>query len=171
MSKATDRALSIFGALKSALPAAYLPPSGGTKPSTNMVLPFSLVKGTRGYIERVVNQINGSYEHGWFDSCAVMIRRLVETLLIESFEAKGLAGKIKNRSGDYLYLSDLIQAALQETAWTLGRNARTALPRLKDIGDLSAHSRRFNAVREDIDSLLPSLRIASQELLYLAGLK
>ncbi|MBM4328790.1 MAG: hypothetical protein FJ118_16705 [Deltaproteobacteria bacterium] len=135
-------------------------------------MPHALCAKTRGYIERVVFQINGSYEKGWFDACAVMMRRLIETLIIESFEAHGLANKIKDPvTGDFCHLSVLISKALQETSWNLGRNAKRALLDLKTVGDQSAHSRRYTAHREDIDKLIPDFRIVCQELIYLAGLK
>lgn len=147
------------------------PPSEGERPRTNVVVDFALVRKTRGYHERVVNQINGAYEHGWYDACAVMIRRLVETLIIEAFENHGIAQKIKNSNGDYKYLSDLITCTLNEPTFNLGRKAKTALPRLKDIGDQSAHSRRYVANRADIESLRLDIRTVVQELVFLAGLK
>jgi len=100
-----------------------------------------------------------------------MIRRLVETLIIEVFESYGIAARIQNSSGDFLYLSELISKTLTESAWNLGRNTKTALPRLKDIGDQSAHSRRFVAHRSDIDRIIPDLRTVVQELTLLAQLK
>lgn len=147
------------------------PPSGGAASANEMVLPFSLVKNTRGYLERVVHQINGSYENGWYDACAVMIRRLTETLIIEAFEHHKIDHKIKNSDGDFLYLRELINKALAEKAWNLGRNAKQALPRLKDVGDQSAHNRRFLCQRQDIDKIIPDLRIVTQELIFIAGLK
>ncbi len=147
------------------------PPEEGLRSASQKVVPVSVVRGTRGYIERVVNQINGAYENGWYDACAVMIRRLLETLIIEAFEHHALAAKIKNASGDFLYLRDLIDRCLQETDWNLSRNCKQAMPRLKDVGDKSAHSRRFNAHRGDIDPLLSDMRVVVQELVYLAALK
>lgn len=146
------------------------PPADGERPLTNLVVDFTLVKGTRGYIERIVNQINGAYEHGWYDACAVMLRRLIETLIIETFEGNGIAPKIQ-KNGDYLYLKDLISATLAEPTWNLGRSTKKSLPKLKDIGDQSAHSRRFNANRQDIEDLIPDIRTVIQELIYLAKLK
>lgn len=148
-----------------------LPPEGGLESIGQAVIPFTLVRGTRGYLERITHQINGAYSNGWYDACAVMIRRLIETLIIESFENKNIASSIKNKSGDFLYLSDLISKTLTEPSWNLSRNAKQALPKLKDIGDKSAHSRRFNAIRNDIDKINPSIRVVVQELTYLAGLK
>jgi len=165
-------ALNIAKRIQADAPLRYVPPSAGTRPSTQAILPFALVQGTRGYLERVVNQINGCYEKGWFDGCAVMMRRLMETLIIECFEAHGIACKIKDpRTGDFLYLSDLVGHTLSETEWNLGRNTKRALQNLKTVGDQSAHSRRYNAHREDIDKLIPDFRTTCQELLYLAKLK
>jgi hypothetical protein len=147
------------------------PPEEGLRSATQPVIPFSVVRGTRGYLERVANQVNGAYANGWYDACAVMIRRMLETLLIEAFEHGNIAGKIKNPAGEFLYLRDLIDKSLQEPAWNLSRNCKQALPKLKDIGDKSAHSRRYNAHRGDIDPLLSDLRLVVQEFVYLAGMK
>lgn len=148
-----------------------LPPEGGLEAIGQAILPFELIRGTRGYLERIAHQVNGAYSNGWYDASAVMIRRLVETLIIETFEKHGMANKIQSQSGDFSYLSDLISCTLNETSWNLSRNAKQALPKLKDIGDKSAHSRRFNAVRNDIDKISPDLRVVVQELVYLSGLK
>lgn len=147
------------------------PPEEGLRSTTQSVIPISIVRGTRGYIERVTNQINGAYENGWYDACAVMIRRVLETLIIEAYEKHSMAPKIKNAAGDFLHLRDLIDKCLQETKWNLGRNCKQAMPKLKDIGDKSAHSRRYNAHRGDIDPLLADIRLVVQEFVYLAGLK
>lgn len=58
-----------------------------------------------------------------------------------------------------------------EPNWNLGRGCKRALPKLKDLGDQSAHSRRHNAHRGDFIPLLPDVRVVVQELVYLAGLK
>ena len=165
-------ALDMAQRIQAEAPVTYVPPSAGTRPLSQNVLPRALVANTRGYIEKVVDQINGCYEKGWFDGCAVMMRRLLETLIIECFEKHSIASKIKHaRSGDFLRLSELVVQTLKETTWNLGRNTKKALPNLKLIGDQSAHSRRYNAHREDIDKLLPDFRTACQELLYIAKLK
>jgi hypothetical protein len=147
------------------------PPAEGLLAETQSVVPHSIVRGTRGYIEKVVNQANGCYENGWYDSCAVMLRRLIETLIIEAFEKHSISQKIKNTEGDFFYLRDLIGLCIAETAWNLSRNCKQALPKLKGIGDKSAHSRRYIAHRGDVDPLLADIRLVVQELVYLAGLK
>jgi len=158
-------------AIQKDVPKRGKPPDEGLAAESQQVLPMSVVRNTRGYIESIANQVNGCYENGWFDGCAVLIRRLVETLIIESFESHGFAAKIKNSAGDFKYLRDLINATLAENSWNLGRDAKRALPKLKDIGDKSAHSRRFIAHRRDIDKVIDDLRVVVQELVFLANLK
>jgi hypothetical protein len=170
MSIATE-ALALAKKLKEDAPKSFVPPSEGTRPANEFILPFAMVRGTRGYVERVVNQINGCYEKGWFDGCAVMMRRLIETLIIECFEHRKIDAKIKNPGGDFLYLGELIDRTLQEPAWNLGRNTKQGLPRLKNIGDQSAHNRRYNAHREDIEKVSTDFRVACEELLYISELK
>lgn len=147
------------------------PPEEGLLSETHSVVPRSLVRGTRGYIEKVANQANGCYQNGWYDACAVLTRRLIETLIIEAHEKHGLAGKIQNSHGDFFYLRDLITCCLNEPSWNLSRNCKQALPKLKDVGDKSAHSRRYIAQRGDIDPLISDIRLVVQELLFLSGLK
>lgn len=143
----------------------------GRIPATDIVIPMVIINGTRGYIEKVALQANGCYESNWFDACAVMIRRIVETLIIECFEYYKIADKIKDSNGNYFLLKDLIDACLKENAWSLSRNTKKALPTLKDIGDLSAHSRRYLATKSDIDKVRDGLKIAVEELLHLSRLR
>lgn len=129
-----------------------------------------LVQAKRGYLVTVGRQMNGSFEAGWFDACAVMMRKLLEICLIEAFEAKNIAAKIKDANGDYFRLTDLITAALAETAWTLSRNAKKYLPQLRDVGHQSAHGRYYHARIGDIERIRPGCRIVIEEFLHHAGL-
>ncbi|QYU66776.1 hypothetical protein J4558_17645 [Leptolyngbya sp. 15MV] len=83
------------------------------------VFPLVILSETeRGYLVSVGRQANGCYAQGWYDGCAVMMRRLLESSIIEAFEAKKLDTKIKEpKSGDFVQLTALIGAALAETAW------------------------------------------------------
>lgn len=158
-------------AIHAEIASEFGPPEEGLSATTQSVILMSLVRGTRGYIEKVSNQINGAYENGWYDACAVMLRRLIETLIIETFEHHGIANKIKNSTGDFFYLRDLIDKMLAERTWNLSRNTKQALPKLKDVGDKSAHSRRYVAQRGDVQPLLTDIRTVVQELIYLSGLR
>lgn len=131
----------------------------------------TLNQTNRGYLIAVGRQANGCYTAGWYDSCAVMMRRLLESSIIEAFEAKKLDQKIKDaRSGDFLQLTPLISAAVAETAWNLPRNVKTGLPRLRDMGHRSAHSRYYVATKPDIDPLIDVYRETIETFLHIAGL-
>ncbi len=150
---------------------AFLPPQEIVPPLNEAVLPHSIFANSRGYIRKVVFQINATYDSACYDACAVMIRRLLEILIIELFESKGLGTSITDTKGDYFYLADLVTLLMGEKSWHLGRTSRNKLPVIKAIGDQSAHSRRFTAQRSDIDKIKDDLRVISEELLYVSGLR
>lgn len=166
------RGLEIAKAISAEAPKRFVPPVEGAQPEGEAVLPRDLASNTRGYLERVAKQINGTYEKGWYDACAVMMRRLLETLIIECFESRNVASKIKNpQTNDFLPLSDLITRMASESSWNLGRVTRRALPHLKRLGDLSAHCRRYNARRDDVDRLRDDFRVVCEEFFYISELK
>ena len=140
-------------------------------PETDAVLPRALFKGTRGYIEKVIYQLNASYSTGLYDCCAVMCRRLLETLIIEVYEAAGRAGELKGADANFKMFAGLLAHLEADSAIHLGRNAKRGLTAFKALGDLSAHNRRFNAGQDDIDRVRDDLRVAAEELLHLAKLK
>jgi hypothetical protein len=140
------------------------------EPSDNLFPLSLLAKTRRGYLITIGRQMNGCFESGWYDACAVMMRRLLETAIIEAFEAKQLDSRIKTPQGNLFQLTALIAAALSETTWNLSRNTKQALPNLRDIGHISAHSRRFTAQKGDIEKVQQYCRIAVEEFLHLAAL-
>lgn len=137
---------------------------------TSSVVSLDLFKGTRGYIEKVVLQLNASYDAGLYDCCAVMCRRLLETLIIEVYEHLGDANKLKGDDGHFMMFSGLKSIIEKDSKINLGRNTSQGLNDFKRLGDSSAHSRRFNARKVDIDNIASGLRYACEELLHLSGL-
>lgn len=135
------------------------------------LFPLSLLsRANRGYLVSVGRQMNGAYGMSWYDAAAVMMRRLVEISIIEAFEAKGEAAKIRDATGNYLQLSDLITKALAEPSFNLSRNAKKALPSLRDLGHMSAHGRYFTAQKGDVEGAQPGCRIVVEEFLHHAAL-
>ncbi len=139
-------------------------------PATDSVLPREIFESTRGYIERIVYQLNASYDQTLFDCCAVMCRRILETLLIEVYESVGRAHNVKDQDGHFFMFARLLTYFEKDPQFHPSRNALKGLKDFKALGDLSAHNRRFNARRDDIDRVRDGLRIAAEELLNLAGL-
>lgn len=140
-------------------------------PTSEHVLSMAVVAGTRRYIEQVVVEANGCYEHQWYNGCSVMIRRLVETLIIELYEHEGRAGDIKGADGNFYMLGKLVEILLADAAFNLGRETKAGLPLLKSLGDRAAHNRYFLAKKPDIDEVVPKLRVVAEELILRAKLK
>lgn len=140
-------------------------------PRTEQVLPFAVVRGTKGYFENMITQANGCYEHGWYESCSVMIRKFVENLIIEVFEENGVANEIKDTSNNFFMLEKLINSLLAKNSWNLQRDTKKFLPQIKALGDRAAHNRRYLCTKADIDKVLSGLRVISDDLLHLANLK
>lgn len=143
----------------------------GTSFSHASLFPLTiLTQAKRSYLVAIGRQMNGCFENGWYDACAVMMRRLVEISIIEAFEHKGIASKIKDNAGNYLHLSALVDRSMTEPKIALSRNAKKALPQLRDLGHLSAHGRYYNATKDDIEKVRHGCRIVIEEFLRHGGL-
>jgi Domain of unknown function (DUF4145) len=141
-------------------------------PATEQVLPLAVLLGTRDYFVKIVTQINGCYEHQWYDACSVMLRKLAEILIIAVYEAKNESDEIKGADGNFLMLSKLIENIKTKTAWNLGRDTKTCLDKMKELGDWAAHNRHYTATKPDVDGLISKkFRVAVEDLLHHAGLK
>lgn len=135
------------------------------------VLPLDILQQTgRGYLISVGRQTNGSYDAGYYDGAAVMMRRLLETSIIEAFEAKKIDKKIKDKDGQFFQLTQLIEKALSESSWNLPRNVKKDLRELRDLGHRSAHNRYYLAKKADIDKHLGVYRESVEAFLHIAEL-
>ena len=90
--------------------------------------PIELFENTRGYLKIVANQSLASYNKGIYDGCSVLTRKLIEILIIECFERHKNENLIKNSTGNFYFLSDLITEFSKEPSWNISRNAKKSLP-------------------------------------------
>lgn len=134
-------------------------------------LPRAVWDRTRGYIESICQQINASYQFELYDATAVLLRRVIETLVIESYEALGRSGEIKDTNGNYYMLRDLVSRSTGSQGLSLGRNAKHAIEQVKEVGDSAAHNRRFLTKRADLDRLQTGARTLAEELIVISGIK
>jgi hypothetical protein len=142
-----------------------------SKLEDNGVFPLVTLNQTkRGYLVAVGRQMNGCYSAGWYDACAVMMRRLLEASIIEAFEARKIDSKIKDGKGDFFQLTALIKVSLAENAWNLPRNVKKQIQTLRDLGHTSAHNRYFLAKQPYIDEVKGVYRETVEAFLHLAGL-
>jgi hypothetical protein len=138
-------------------------------PSTDSILPNEWFIGRRGYLENLVRQINGCYDVEFYDSCAVMMRRLMETLLIEVYENHKKADAIKE-NGNFFPLERLIGKAISEKSFHWNRASKKDMGAIKHIGDIAAHDRTYVVHETDITDIKQGYRRLTKELLILAGL-
>lgn len=134
-------------------------------------IPEEIWRGTRGYIEKVALQMCGCWEQRFYDATAVMLRRLAETLIIEAYEKLTREREVLDQDGNYLMLGSLVDRCSSQNGIGLGREAKVALKEIKEHGDRSAHNRRINAVRPELERIRGGARTAVEELINIAGLK
>lgn len=139
--------------------------------SLDAIIPETLYQGTRGYIELLSKQINASYESNIFDGCAVLMRRLLEILLIHSYDKIGKLNEIQDSSDGYRNLSYIINYTISNKAISISKEVQEVLDEFRQLGNFSAHKIQYNCKRRDIDNVRLKYRLAIEELLYCAGIK
>jgi hypothetical protein len=136
----------------------------------DIIIPDSLVIATRGYIANLSKQINACYVHNIFDGCAVLMRRLLEILIIHSYEALNKETEISDSNG-FKNLSTIINHTISTRPFKLTKEVYETLDEFRQVGNFSAHRIHYNAKRKDIDNVRLKFRITVEELLYQSGLK
>ncbi|MBE9169933.1 hypothetical protein IQ238_21225 [Pleurocapsales cyanobacterium LEGE 06147] len=134
-------------------------------------LPEAIWKNTRGYIEKIAFQVNGCFQYGFYDGASVLLRRLVETLIIECYKHDKTQVRIADSDGNYFMLSRIIADAVDQSGLLLGRETKSVLRELKAIGDRAAHNRQYNTVRADLEKIRLGVRLVVDELIQLAELR
>lgn len=142
-----------------------------SSPVRDLVLPNTIRLGGRGHLEAMRREVNGAYEYGFYNSCAVMARRLVETLLLEAIDRAGSIASVTDANGNLWPLGDIIATVKGNKLLRLSRGVPKTLDKVKASGDTAAHSRYYSTSQHDIDDLNPGFRHLVAELAILAGLK
>ncbi len=139
-------------------------------PTRDSIIPSDWVRDTRPYLEKIIYQINGCYEFGAFDCCAVMSRRLMESLIIEIYIKSSRQHEIQDNRV-FLPLEKLISYISSDRKVSLNRNSPKTMLDVKQIGDTAAHDRVYITHEQDINDIKLKYRRLIQELLILAGIK
>ncbi|MDO8600521.1 MAG: DUF4145 domain-containing protein [bacterium] len=140
---------------------SYVPTS-----SSSSVIPLDLVSVTKIHFQQMAKQINGCYDGGFYDASAVILRRLLETLIIEIYIEKKQAPKIKNDT-TFKSLDKLLTIITNDPDINLSRGAPKSMQLIKDIGDNAAHSRSYITPQEDIDDNKLKIRRIISELIQM----
>ncbi len=145
------------------------PETPNTIISNSSIIPNELIDNLQRNIKKLCYQINASYEHNLFDCCAIIMRRLLEILLIETYVASGFEDEIKLESGYYLNLDKIIDKVDGSKKIRFSATTKKDLKQIKEIGNLSAHKIWYNCTQSDIDLIKQKYRLIIEELLYLSG--
>lgn len=137
--------------------------------TTGALLPNDTAAGTRVYLERLVHQINASYESGLYDAAAVLCRRLMESLVIEVYVHNGRHNEIQ-LNGVFVALDRLIGIITNDATIPLARNSAATMSAIKLLGDTAAHDRTYITPQVDIDDIKARYRRLIVELLHVAGI-
>lgn len=136
------------------------------------VLPDALFDKLLPNVQSLCKQINASYENNLFDCTAVMMRRLLESLLVLSYQKAGIEAEITDKSGTHhVSLDKMIKNAEQNATLALSSNTRKDMMLFKDLGNYSAHKIWYNCTQGDIKPHILKYRVIIEELMYKAGLK
>lgn len=133
------------------------------------LIPPEWVAGTRRYLEQMVYQINAAYDYGMYDASAVLMRRLMESLIIEIYVHENRRHDIQV-NGVFLMLDKLISYITTDNGISLSRNTPKTMREIKQLGDTAAHDRTYITPQVDIDDLKARYRRLIQELLTKAGI-
>ncbi|MEQ1932626.1 MAG: hypothetical protein ABL962_01920 [Fimbriimonadaceae bacterium] len=158
-------------ATKSRLSKTYGPLSAlSLKPVNKFgIVPHDLSVGSDGFVESICQQINVCYEYEMHDSCAVMMRRIIESQLIGLFSKSGFDSVIRGDDNEYLMLAPIIRITNGKEYIKLSRQSKESLELVKDIGDRAAHHRSYLTRKNDIDIVASKFRALLHELLTYNG--
>jgi hypothetical protein len=137
---------------------------------SDQIIPSEWVAGTRLYLEKMVHQINGTYDYGFYDACATLCRRLMESLIIEVYISSGRVNEIQV-DGVFLGLEKLISTIRSDKSIILGRNIPKTMTDIKEIGDTAAHDRVYITPQRDIEDVKVRYRHMIRALLGAASIK
>lgn len=126
--------------------------------------------GKREYLNKLIRQINHTYNANCYDATAVLMRRLFEVALILSYQKAGIDDQIKTKDGNsYIMLEGIIKDAKNNAALKISR-IKNEFDTFRMVGNFSAHNITYTAGRKDIDDIKVNYRVMLEELYNKAGL-
>jgi hypothetical protein len=134
------------------------------------LLPDAVIQNTRKYLHDLAHQINGTYDVGFYDACAVLCRRLIESLLVECFDHAGKLSEIQKQDGNLEMLDAIVRKVKGGQHIRLPRGTPDLIVKIKEVGDTAAHDRYHITTKQDIDEFRTGVRKVISQLLGLAGI-
>jgi hypothetical protein len=137
------------------------------------IVPMGLFENNnaRSHLETLVVQINGTYQAGFYDACAVMCRRLLQCMLLLAFERAKKSEIIRDPCGEYRTFADIILLASSGRHIRLPRGVRAVMGKIEYLGELAACHPAYTTRQKDIDEQRLGFRRLISELAHLAKIK
>ena len=133
------------------------------------LLPDEVIEGSQKYLKDLGHQVNGTYGAGFYDACAVLCRRMIESLLVSCFEYAGELASVEKPDGTLEMLDSLIRKAKSGQHFRLPRGTAKSIDKIKEVGDTAAHDRYHLTTKQDIDEFRVSFRKVISHLMALSG--
>lgn len=141
-----------------------------TKSPSSEYVPQEILDRMPPYILRLIPQINGAYEYEWFEAAAMVLRRLVETLIIELYSRRGWTSEVQDPdTREFLLLKGLIDKLNGDARLHMQRRTIEGLKKIKDLGDTAAHDFKIRIRKSDLDGIQPSVRLVLERLVFTIG--
>jgi len=125
--------------------------------------------GKRDGLDRLIVQINATYRDGSFDACASVMRRLMESVLILSFQANNIENEIRKGGGDYLGYEDIVKKAAASDVLRLSEKG-IDISMISKIGDYGGKGPMYTFGANDINAVRTGYRNVLETLCELAKL-
>ena len=126
--------------------------------------------GKRGYLDKLIKQINHTYSHNCFDACAVLMRRLFEILLVLTYQKTGNEATITKQDGSHLMLEGIVKDAVQNKELGIPPRISKNFDTFREVGNNSAHSITYTAGQKDITDIQINFRVMMEDLYNRAGI-
>ena len=120
--------------------------------------------GDNPHYIKILYLIDGCYEFHIYDACAVLLRRLIETLIIDIYKTRGKLEDLKTKKNNFLKLDKIISIICDNPDISLSKTAKQTLNEIKSLGDTAAHNRKITLDKNDLDIHTSSLRTTLKEL-------
>lgn len=136
--------------------------------SDSEILDEALFCGKRGFLDKLIKQVNNCYSNCCYDAAAVCMRRVFEITLILAYENLGIQSEIK-KDGEYVMLEKIVANAVNNPILAISR-LKKEYDSIREIGNYAAHRVLYNTRKKDIDDIRQTYRVCLEELYYKAGL-
>lgn len=141
-----------------------------TVESNSELIDESKFCGKRGYLDKLIKQINHTYKHNCYDACAVLLRRVFEIVLVLCFQKFKIENEITKPDGSHMMLEGIVKKAIGNSTLNISKRITDNFESFREVGNNSAHSITYTASKKDIDDIARDYRVMLEDLYNKAGL-